>query len=321
MSNLKSAILNLESRLLGGLWGAIIGDTLGVPVEFVSRENVRKNPITGMRGYGTFNLPPGSWSDDSSLLLCTVESLIGGFDTDRMGHLFINWLNEGYWTPHGDTFDVGKSTLHSIRRITKGVAPEEAGGRTEYDNGNGSLMRIMPVGIFFAKHPIEELLDAVHRASSLTHRHPRTLMACGFYCLMVHSLLKGSSPEEAYKYAIEQAMIHYSKLPFAEEHGHFDRIFSGLMGSVPETAIKSGGYVIHTLEASVWCLLTTSSFQDAVLKAINLGEDADTTGCVTGGLAGLYYGLNSIPKDWLNAIARKDDIGKILSQFASKVTD
>lgn len=201
----------------------------------------------------------------------------------------------------------------------KGARPERAGGKGERDNGNGSLMGILPVGIFFANHPVEELLDAVHRASSLTHGHPRTLMACGFYCIMVRSLLEGSSPEEAYKYTIEQAMIHYSKLPFAEEHGHFDRIFSGLMGSVPETAIKSGGYVIHTLEASVWCLLTTSSFQDAVLKAINLGEDADTTGCVTGGLAGIYYGLKEISKEWLNSLAKRDDIGKLFKRFASNI--
>ena len=143
-------------------------------------------------------------------------------------------------------------------------------------------------------------------------------MACGLYCLMVR-FLRRAAVLKKHANAIEQAMIHYSKLPFAEEHGHFDRIFSGLMGSVPETAIKSGGYVIHTLEASIWCLLTTSSFQEAVLKAVNLGEDTDTTGCVTGGLAGLCYGLKGIPKEWRNAIVRKEDIGKLLKQFTSKI--
>ena len=144
---------NIQDRILGGLWGAIIGDALGVPVEFMSREQVRRNPITGMRGYGTFNLPPGSWSDDSSLLLCTVESLLNGFDTDSMGDLFIRWLTEGYWTPWGKTFDVGASTMSSIGRMIREVPPEEAGGRGENDNGNGSLMRILPVGIFFARQP------------------------------------------------------------------------------------------------------------------------------------------------------------------------
>jgi len=318
-SNLESATLNVESRLLGGLWGAIIGDALGVPVEFMIREDVRRNPITGMSGYGTFNLPPGSWSDDSSLLLCTVESLLNGFDTESMSELFIRWLTEGYWTPHGNTFDVGASTMSSIGRMMREVPPEEAGGRGENDNGNGSLMRILPVGIYFARKPEEDLLSNVHRASSLTHRHPRTLMACGFYCLMVSALLQGFTADEAYLYAAEQSTIYYAKLPYAEELPHFQRLFSTLIGSVPETAIKSGGYVIHTLEASVWCLLNSKSFQDAVLKAVNLSEDTDTTGCVTGGLAGLCYGLESISEEWLDAIVRKKDIGKLLSQFTNKV--
>jgi len=136
---------------------------------------------------------------------------------------------------------------------------------------------------------------------------------------MVRALLEGFTPDEAYLYAIEQAMIYYAKLPYAEELHHFERLFSTLMRSVPKTAIKSGGYVIHTLEASVWCLLNTSSFEGAVLKSVNLGEDTDTTGCVTGGIAGVYYGLKTIPKDWLNAIARKEDIGKLFQQFTGKI--
>ncbi|MGB4222991.1 MAG: ADP-ribosylglycohydrolase family protein [Syntrophorhabdus sp.] len=321
-NNLEYAILNLESaRVLGGLWGAIIGDALGVPVEFMSREEVRRNPVTGMRGYGTFNLPPGSWSDDSSLILCTVESLLDGFDTTSMGELFIRWLTEGHWTPWGNTFDVGASTMSSIGRMMREVSPEEAGGRGENDNGNGSLMRILPIGIFFSRKPVKELLNYVHRASSLTHRHPRTLIACGVYCLMVSALLKGFTPDEAYLYALEQAAIYYAKLPYAEELPHFERLFSTLISSVSETNIKSGGYVIHTLEASIWCLLNTSSFQDAVLKAVNLGEDTDTTGCVTGGLAGLYYGLEAVPKEWIYALARKDDIGNLFKRLTSKITE
>lgn len=182
-------------------------------------------------------------------------------------------------------------------------------------------MRILPIGIFFADKPVEELLHAVHRASSLTHRHPRALIACGFACLMVRALLQGLTPEGAYRYATEQASIHYARLPFAEELPHFERLFSALIGSVSESAIKSGGYVIHTLEASMWCLLNSSSFQEAVLTAVNLGEDTDTTGCVTGGLAGLWYGLPAIPGEWLSALARNDDIGKLFEQFADKVME
>ena len=146
-------------------------------------------------------------------------------------------------------------------------------------------------------------------------------MACGFYCLMVRALMEGNSPDEAYKYAIDQARVNYTKLPFAEELNHFERLFSGLMGSVPETAIKSGGYVIHTLEASIWCLLNSKSFEEAVLKAVNLGEDTDTTGCVTGGLAGVYYGFKGVPKEWLNVMAKYKDIDALLRRFVITIKD
>jgi ADP-ribosyl-[dinitrogen reductase] hydrolase len=231
--------------------------------------------------------------------------------------LFLEWFPADQDVEWGTTFDVGNSTASAIRRLMKGVPPEEAGGRGENDNGNGSLMRILPVGISFSHQPLSEFLDTVHSASSVTHRHPRTLMACGFYCLMVRALLDGLSAEEAYLYAIDHAKTHYARLPFAEELGHFERLFSGLMGSIPETAIKSGGYVIHTLEAGIWCLLNSDSFQEATLKAVNLGEDTDTTGCVTGGHAGVLYGLRGAPKEWLNAMARREDIDKLLAHYTS----
>ena len=160
----------LKEKILGGLWGAIIGDALGVPVEFKSREEVRRNPVTAMRGHGTFKQPPGTWSDDSSLLLCTVESLIEGFDTNRMGQLFIRWYNDSYWTPWGKTFDVGIATQAGIKRMMRGIPPEEAGGLNENDNGNGSLMRILPVGLYCADSSVAEIFEYAALASSLLRR-------------------------------------------------------------------------------------------------------------------------------------------------------
>ena len=310
----------LKEKILGGLWGAIIGDALGVPVEFKSREEVRKNPVTTMRGYGTFNLPPGSWSDDSSLMLCTTESLIDGFDTRLMGQLFIKWLNEAYWTPWGQTFDVGMATHDGIKRLIRGIPPEESGGVNENDNGNGALMRMLPVGVYFASSAVPEILNAAHRASSLTHRHIRSQMACGFYCLMISALLKGNDPKKAYHYAIGQAEERYGQAPYSSELVNFKRILAGDIHQLPEENIKSGGYVIHTLEASTWCLLNSRSFYGAVLKAVNLGEDTDTTGIVTGGLAGIYYGLDAIPQEWIDAIVRKDEIGELFERFCDSIT-
>ena len=304
-----------RDKIIGGLWGAVVGDSLGVPVEFHSRAERKKDPVTGMRGEGTFNLPPGSWSDDSSLMLCTVEGLLDGFNTGNIGRLFVRWLKDGYWTPFGYAFDVGYTTAKSIKKMEEGVEPELAGGMDERDNGNGSLMRILPVALYFASSSPSEIVGYAQQASSLTHRHPRSLMACGFYCLVAVQLLKGANPQDAYLYAIKQFKGHYAKCPYAYELSHFECILSGAIASLPERKIKSSGYVIHTLEASLWCLLTTNSFPEAVLKAINLGDDTDTTGIVTGGLAGIYYGFDTIPHEWLDVIARKDDITGLFEKY------
>jgi ADP-ribosylglycohydrolase len=143
------------NKSLGALWGALVGDALGVPVEFQSRGAVQKNPVTGMRGFGTHNQPPGTWSDDSSLMLCTVDSLVSCdcFDSEDLGDRFVRWKAKGYWTPQGRVFDIGIATAESLSRIAMGVPPEEAGGIDEYSNGNGSLMRILPIALWFSRAP------------------------------------------------------------------------------------------------------------------------------------------------------------------------
>ena len=308
-----------KERIVGGLWGAVIGDALGVPVEFRGREERRRDPVTGMRGYGTFNQPPGTWSDDTSLILCTVESLIHGFNTADMGELFRKWYNEARWTAHGKVFDVGISTRSALGRMNKGIKPELAGDSDDRSNGNGSLMRILPVALYSAHFPVAEVLKNVHRVSSLTHRHPRSQMACGFYCLVAVALVNGVGPDEAYRSGIDKFLTNYSKAPYSKELPQFSRIFSGSTPDLLETDIRSGGYVVETLEASLWSFLTTSSFSDAVLKAVNLGGDTDTTGCVTGGLAGIYYGVGTIPEEWTNQVARREKLHNLFDLFAASL--
>lgn len=310
----------LQQKVLGGLWGAVVGDALGVPVEFRSRERLKADPVVDMREYGTHNQPKGTWSDDSSLMLCTVESLMNrGFDTSDMGQQFVDWYEERRWTPWGKVFDIGNATSDAINKLSGGVAPEQAGGNSENSNGNGSLMRILPIALYFGKAPTTELLEYAHRASTLTHRHIRSQMGCGFYCVMAAALLEGFSPAEAYQAAIEKVKPIYQQAPYTSELKNFERVLSGPLGSYSEDKIKSGGYVLHTLEASIWCLLTSSSYEEAVLKAVNLGEDTDTTAIVTGGLAGIYFGLDAIPATWINQLARHDDLVRLFEQFTAKV--
>ncbi len=306
-----------KERVLGGLWGAVIGDALGVPVEFVDRATLKGNPVTGMREYGSHHQPKGTWSDDSSLLLCTVESLIHGFDLDDLARRFIRWRHQGHWTPWGSVFDIGMATSRAISKLASGVPAEEAGADDENSNGNGSLMRMLPIGIYCAEAPTAQILESAHRASCLTHRHPRSRMACGLYCLIVTRLLEGKSPAEACQRASQEAPEHYKQAPYSNELPHFQDLLSGRIAHLPRQRIRASGYVVDTLIAGLWCLLNSGSYQETVLKAVNLGEDTDTVGTVAGGLAGLHFGLEDVPVQWLSQLARRNDIAELFERFVA----
>lgn len=310
---------NANGRIIGALWGAVVGDALGVPVEFIDREERRLDPVVSIRGGGTWRQPPGTWSDDSSLLLCSVESLLGGFDTDDMGRRFVDWRNAERWTPWGKVFDIGATTQNAIANVARGTKAEMAGGAAESSNGNGSLMRILPVALHGAALPVSELLDRVHRASAITHRHLRSKMACGLYCLLARQLLAGKPAEAAWSGAKHEFHQHYSVREWAAETPIFARLLDVDLKATPEAEIVSGGYVMDTLTASVWCLLTTRTYSEAVLKAVNLGGDTDTTGCVTGGLAGLLYGQTAVPQEWIVTLARKGDLDCLFHEFTDAV--
>ncbi len=312
--------MTISDRIKGGLWGAIVGDALGVPVEFTSRDERRRDPVTGMRGYGTHGQPAGTWSDDSSLLLCTVETLCDEYAPARLAGRFLAWQAHGYLTAHGAVFDIGMTTRTALANLRDGVDPEEAGAAGDRDNGNGSLMRILPVALRYAEAPVAEMLSMAHRVSALTHRHPRSKMACGLNCLMAAGLLHGMAPADAYRFMLAEGGEYYQRAPFSAEITRFSNILSGHLAETEEAAISSGGYVVHTLEAGLWCLLTGSSFEETVLKAVNLGEDTDTTGCVAGGLAGLHYGYDAIPAAWIDAIARKDELNELMQTFIQAIS-
>ncbi len=301
--------MDKRSRVLGGILGLCVGDALGVPVEGAPREALKQKPITGMVGYGTYNVPPGTWSDDSSLALCLAEVLAGGrLELSEVARRFVSWLDEGYWTPYGNAFDVGRATWEAIKRLKAGVEPREAGGKREFDNGNGSLMRILPLVFYLESKPREEQFTTTHDVSCLTHAHPRSQIACGIYIQVALNLLKGDEPKTAYEDAKAVCERYYENSDFAAELPHFKRILKSDVARFRESEIVSSGYVVHTLEASLWCLLRHDSYKDTVLAAVNLGGDTDTTGAVAGGLAGIHYGQESIPEDWVAQLARVDDI-------------
>ena len=305
--------LSQEKRMLGGLWGSLVGDALGVPVEFQTRAARAADPVAGMRAYGTHRQPAGTWSDDGALLLCTAESLLRtGFDVEDMGRMFVAWQDTGLWAAHGHVFDIGIATSQALHRLKNGIPAEKAGGTDDYSNGNGSLMRILPVALFTNREETAVLRERIGRASAITHGHERSRMACVFYALLGRRILEGMEAKKAHLSACGDFAEIYAHSP---ELNRFDNVLGPGLAEAPEPEIRSGGYVMETLEAAVWCLLTTEDFAQCVLRAVNLGSDTDTTGCVAGGLAGLLYGLDAIPAEWLAALPRNAEVSELFTNF------
>jgi len=308
------------SQARDAILGLVVGDALGVPVEFQPRDYLKENPVTDMTGYGTYNQPPGTWSDDSSLALCLADELTRGFDLRRIGASFVQWLYHNHWTPHGRVFDVGTNTEAALRRLHTGTPPEQSGSKGENANGNGSLMRIMPL-LFYVKdiHDQLERYEIIRKVSAITHAHVRSGLSCYYYIEFADFLLQGQSPREAYSHTNERFLgLTRALRTDNQEVSHFNRLTAGAIDRVKEEEIESETYVVHTLEASIWCLLNTSNYPEAVLKAVNLGYDTDTTAAVTGGLAGLTYQAEAIPGPWLDQIARLNDIEALIRKLSSR---
>lgn len=298
------------------LLGLAIGDALGVPVEFLSRKAIAQNPVTGMRGFGTHKQPPGTFSDDSSLAFCLAEALTQTFDLNIIAQNFLKWYDENYWTATGEVFDIGGATNQALRNLRTGGRPELAGGQHVADNGNGSLMRILPLVLYIRDLSIEERFKLTRSVSSITHGHIRSVIACFYYLEFARLITEGIDKFSIYeKLKSEVKTFLLSQNINKEEIILFDRLLNADIFALTEDDIHSSGYVLHTLEASIWCLLTSNNYEEAVLKAVNLGQDTDTTATVAGGLAGLLYGHQSIPTEWIDQLARRADIEDLADRW------
>jgi len=321
----------MKNSAINILLGVAVGDALGVPYEFSERDKMKYNPATDMIGFRTHNQPPGTWSDDSSLTFCLAEAMVNGYDLKRSAINFIKWRNEAYWTAEEEVFDIGMTTNKAISRLQKILISNRLDDLAtlklhaeESDNGNGSLMRILPL-IFEIKGKNSKLqFDMVWENSALTHRHIRAAMSCMIYLKLAENILDGLEKLPAYKKTKQDIALLWDEIDFpARERVHFYRIIQDNIYNAHEDTIMSGGYVIEALEASLWSFLKTDSYKNAVLKVINFGHDTDTTGAITGGLAGLYYGIESVPKPWIDSLARLDDIINLAQRlnikYANKV--
>ena len=299
-----------------GVLGVIIGDMLGVPVEFYRREALDKDPVTGLRAGGSHAQPLGAWSDDSALTLCLAESLTQGFKLSVIAQSFVDWKLKQKWTSHGVVFDIGKQTFMALNNLQKILESgdfealkhlgSESGERT---NGNGSLMRTLPLYYHIQKEGVEQSFEKIWQVSALTHPHVRSALACTIYLMMLDELIKNETIKEAYIQTQIRMKAFFTENPVHNtEQETFSRIIEEDISTLTRDEIGSGAYVIDTLEASFWSLLNTNSYAEAVLRAVNLGNDTDTTGAVTGGMAGVFYGIDTAPKEWYEAVVKKGEI-------------
>ena len=293
-------------KVKDGIIGFIVGDALGVPVEFTSKSNLEKNPVVDMRGNGTYNQPKGTWSDDSSMTIATMESIVNkkGIDYEDIMNEFCQWrYNNKYTNSEDGRFDIGITTGEALSNYKYGISALESGCSGERDNGNGSLMRVLPLA--FLKNIDYETIENI---SALTHAHKRSRIACVLYVEIAKSMIENDlTIKEHVELACDKIKEYYKD---SEELMHFQKIFDNDLDD-----IIGKGYVIYTFECVVHSLLTTDNYKDAVLKAVNFGEDTDTNAAICGGLAGIYYGYDAIPIDWIESIAQIDEVLSLCEKY------
>ncbi|AAM42200.1 ADP-ribosylglycohydrolase family protein [Xanthomonas campestris pv. campestris] len=278
----------VQARFRGCLLGLAVGDAVGTTLEFCAPGSF--TPITDMHGGGPFALRAGQWTDDTSMALCLAHSLLyrQGFDAADQMNRYCNWYQHGYLSSTGTCFDIGGTVRQALERYLDG-GPAFSGSDDPRSAGNGSLMRLAPVAMFYAQRP-EQLGERAADSSRTTHAAPEALDACRLFAFQLRAALLGSGRDEVLRPA---ALPSQSLVTPA-----IGALLVRVHASVARAQIRGTGYVVDALSAALWCFATTDTFADAVLRAANLGDDADTTAAICGQLAGAFYGIDGIPAAW-----------------------
>ena len=304
----SNEMTEVKSRCLGAFVGLAIGDALGAPVEF--RRRGMFTPVTGMRAGGTFGLPSGAWTDDTAMALCLADSLLHNpeFDVVDLLERFCDWMLTGTNTSTGKSIGIGQNTLRTLGNYRRtGETTAIKGGKRS--DGNGAIMRLAAVPCMHWQN-VEKARSIAIAQSQCTHHSPLSEGCCDLMTFILCQLISGKIWEQI--------------LPYPNKNNWLEEV--SLLSSCnwrdkSEEEVQSTGYVIHTLEAALWCVDTTNSFQDAVLRAVNLGEDADTVGAVTGQIAGARYGIESIPDEWLSELVDQPRIKTIAEIIFNRSLD
>ncbi|NIA02719.1 MAG: ADP-ribosylglycohydrolase family protein [Planctomycetia bacterium] len=290
--------MNLIDRYHGAMLGLAVGDALGTTLEFKSPGSFI--PIKDMQGGGPFQLEPGQWTDDTSMALCLAESLIEckDFDpTDQMNR-YVRWYRDGHLSSNGRCFDIGNTVSAALRKFGKSGDPF-AGSTAPSAGGNGSLMRLAPIPLAYATNP-ELAIEYAAEMSRTTHAAPEPIDACRYYTGLIIGALNGIDKESLLGDKYSPIAGLWEKSPLSKK---IDDIANGSFRSKQPPEIRGTGYVVDAMEAALWAFWNSETFEDGALKAVNLGDDADTTGAIYGQLAGAYYGIRAIPREWRDKIA------------------
>lgn len=299
-----------RGKFIGSLIGLAVGDCVGAAVEFSPPGTF--TPVNDMIGGGPFDLEPGEWTDDTSMALCLAVSIIEnkGFNAEDQMQRYVRWYKEGYLSSKNVCFDIGNATREALHQYMKTGEPY-SGPSDPYKAGNGSIMRLAPVPLFWS-YDMEKAIYFSGESSKTTHQAAETIDACYFLGALIAGAVNGMAKDE---------LLSKGFVGFVE-----DKIGRALSQKIKEVAegsykhrmppqIKGSGYVVHSLEAALWAFARTDSFKEGLLMVVNLGDDSDTTGAIYGQLAGAFYGISAIPEKWVNQLVQVEFIRETAIQL------
>ena len=298
--------LDLRERYHGALLGLAVGDAVGTTVEFSPRGTF--TPVTDMTGGGPFNLAPGQWTDDTSMALCLAASLVeqGDFDARDQMDRYCAWMQNGYMSSTGTCFDIGTTTARALMNYLRSNDPY-SGSEDPRASGNGSLMRLAPVPMFYYPD-IPAAIRFSGESSRTTHAAAECVDACRYFALLLCQAFAGEEKEALLSPPDSEAFSPLLAPKIAA-------IAKGSYRTKKRDLIVGNGYVVNSLEAALWAFATTSTYQDSILAAVNLGDDADTTAAICGQIAGAYYGVSAIPASWLAKVALRAEIEELADRI------
>lgn len=308
-----------NNQYLGAIIGHAVGDAMGFPTEFSKREELLKNPVIEMIDSPDVGQPAGSWSDDTAMEIATIDSFIQKkyFDYKDIMDKWVKWISKSEYTPTGVAFDIGRTCLKAIKKYCNGTAPLQCGSTSINENGNGSLMRILPVALYAYLKNLDDISirKLTNEVSSLTHAHEVSRLGCYIYVQFIICLLKGYTKEEAYK--------HIQYLDYSAYDMHSLKLYKRILDEQIEVQrldqIKSTGYIVDTLESAMWIFMNAEHYKEAIIASTNIGGDTDTIGAIVGSMAGIYYGFESIPSNWLDKLQRKEYLMELADKFEKSV--